>query len=55
MTRGQEIFGICVIDVDSHDYMTLISYNPSTKSFEEMDYNHVEWRCQNMSIIKEQL
>lgn len=44
MKRGQEIFGVGVIDVENHDYMTLSTVQtPDAKSLEEMDYNLVEW------------
>lgn len=43
MKRGQEIFGIGVIDVENHDCMTLSAVlTPNAKSPEEMDYNLVE-------------
>lgn len=54
--RGQEIFGVGVIDVDNHAYMTLGAIpTPDTKSLEEMDYNLIEWYCQNLIILKEGL
>ena len=40
MKRGQEIFGVGVIDVDNHDCMTLGAIQtPDAKSLEGMDYN----------------
>jgi hypothetical protein len=54
MKRGQEIFGVGVIDVENHDCMTLSApQTPDAKSLEEMDYNLVEWYCQNLIILKE--
>lgn len=39
MKRGQEIFGVGVIDVDNHDCMTLGAIQtPDAKSLEGMDY-----------------
>lgn len=56
MKRGLEIFGVGVIDVDNHDCMTLGAIQtPDTKSLEGMDYNLVEWYCQNLIILKERL
>lgn len=56
MKRGQEIFGVGVIDVENHDCMTLSApQTPDAKSLEEMDYNLVEWYCQNLIILKEKL
>ena len=56
MKRGQEIFGVGVIDVDNHDCMTLGAIQtPDAKSLEGMDYNLVEWYCQNLIILKERL
>lgn len=56
MKRGQEFFGVGVIDVDNHDCMTLSAVQtPDAKSLEEMDYNLVEWYCQNLIILKEKL
>lgn len=56
MKRGQEIFEVGVIDVDSHDCMTLSDIQtPDAKSIDEMDYNLVEWYCQNLIILKEEL
>ena len=56
MKRGQEIFGVGVIDVDNHDCMTLGAIQtPDTKSLEGMDHNLVEWYCQNLIILKERL
>lgn len=53
MKRGQEIFGVGVIDVENHDCMTLSApQTPDAKSLEEMDYNLVEWYCQNLIILK---
>lgn len=52
MKRGQEVFGVGVIDVDSHECMTLSAIQtPDDKSLEEMDYNLVDWHCQNMIIL----
>lgn len=54
MKRGQEIFGVGVIDVENHDCMTMSAVmTPDTKSLEEMDYNLVEWYCQNLIVLKE--
>lgn len=54
--RGQEIFGVGVIDVENHDCMTLSAVQtPDAKSLEEMDYNLVEWYCQNLIVLKENL
>lgn len=56
MKRGQEVFGVGVIDVDSHECMTLSAIQtPDDKSLEEMDYNLVDWHRQNMIILKEKL
>ena len=56
MKRGQEIFGVGVIDVDNHDCMTLGAIQtPDAKSLEGMDHNLVEWYCQNLIILKERL
>lgn len=56
MKRGQEIFGVGVIDVENHDCMTLSAVlTPDAKSLEEMDYNLVEWYCQNLIALKEKL
>ena len=56
MKRGQEVFGVGVIDVDNRDCMTLSAIQtPDTKSLEEMDYNLVDWYCQNLIILKEKL
>lgn len=56
MKRGQEIFGVGVIDVENHDCMTPSAVlTPDAKSLEEMDYNLVEWYCQNLIALKEKL
>lgn len=58
MKRGQEIFGIGVIDVENHDcYCIPLSavLTTDTKSLEEMYYNLVEWYCQNLIVLKEKL
>ena len=56
MKRGQEVFGVSVIDVDSHDCIMLSSIQtPDAKSIDEMDYNLVDWYGQNLIILKEKL
>lgn len=56
MKRGQEIFGVGVIDAENRDCMTLNAIlTPDAKSLEEMDYNLVEWYCQCLIILKERL
>lgn len=56
MKRGQEVSGVGVIDVDNRDCMTQSAIQtPDTKSLEEMDYNLVDWYCQNIIILKEKL
>ena len=42
--------------MDNRDCMTLSAIQPpDTKSLEEMDYNLVDWYCQNLIILKEKL
>lgn len=42
--------------MDNCDCMTLSAIQPpDTKSLEEMDYNLVDWYCQNLIILKEKL
>lgn len=42
--------------MDNRDCMTLSAIQPpDTKSLEEMDYNLVDWYCQNLIILKENL
>ena len=56
MKRDQEIFGVGVIDVDNRDCMTLSAVQlPDPRSLAEMDYNLVEWYCQNLIVFKEEL
>ena len=42
--------------MDSHDCIMLSSIQtPDAKSIDEMDYNLVDWYCQNLIILKEKL